>query len=173
MSHWRRAAYGFGVVSAIVWVAAGALGPIPAAGAERVLVTAQGAFPPSLAPGESGNPSLSILLHIHDGLTWTDRDLKVRPHLAERWENVSPTAWRFYLRKGVKFHNGEPFNAEAAKFTIDRAIDKTRPYARRGRIGLVSGAAVVDETRSRSRPARRSRSCRAASATSSWSLPAT
>ncbi|MBI3108374.1 MAG: hypothetical protein HYY95_22840 [Candidatus Rokubacteria bacterium] len=116
-----------------------------AAAAEKVLVVAQGAFPPSLSPGESGNPSLSILLHIHDGLTWTGRDLKVRPQLAERWETVNPTTWRFYLRKGVKFHNGEPFNAEAVKFTIDRTMDKSRPYARRGRIGLVSGVTVIDE----------------------------
>jgi peptide/nickel transport system substrate-binding protein len=117
----------------------------PAGAQERVLTTAQGAFPPSLSPGEQANPSLSILLHIHDGLTWTDRDLTVKPHLAERWETVDPTTWRFYLRKGVKFHNGEPFNAEAVKFTIDRAMDKNRPYARRGRIGLVKQVTVVDE----------------------------
>jgi peptide/nickel transport system substrate-binding protein len=117
----------------------------PDAAAQKTLVVAQGAFPPSLSPGESGNPSLSILLHLHDGLTWTDRGLTVRPHLAERWETVNPTTWRFYLRKGVKFHTGEPFNAEAVKFTIDRVMDKSRPYARRGRIGLVTGVTVVDE----------------------------
>ena len=124
-------------------VAGGALAPDAAP--QKTLVVAQGAFPPSLSPGESSNPSLSILLHIHDGLTWTERDLTVRPHLAERWETVNPTTWRFYLRKGVKFHNGEPFNAETVKFTIDRVMDKSRPYARRGRIGLVTGVTVVDE----------------------------
>jgi peptide/nickel transport system substrate-binding protein len=126
-------------------LAGGTFGFAWPASAEKVLVTAQGAFPPSLSPGESGNPSLSILLHISDGLTWTDRNLTVRPHLAERWETINPTTWRFYLRKGVKFHDGEPFNADAVKFTIERAIDKSRPYARRGRIGLVTGVTVVDE----------------------------
>jgi peptide/nickel transport system substrate-binding protein len=58
---------------------------------------------------------------------------------------VNPTTWRFYLRTGVTFHNGEPFNAEAVKFTLDRVMDKNRPYARRGRIGLVTKATVVDE----------------------------
>lgn len=116
-----------------------------AVAAEKTLVVAQGAFPASLSPGEQSNPSLSLLLHIHDGLTWTDRDLVVRPHLAERWETVNPTTWRFHLRKGVKFHNGEPFNAEAVKFTIDRVMDKTRPYARRGRIGPVTAVTVIDE----------------------------
>lgn len=118
--------------------------PAPAL-AQKTLVVAQGAFPPSLAPGEAGNPSLSILLHIQEGLTRTDHDLTVRPHLAERWETVNPTTWRFYLRKGVKFHNGEAFNAAAVKFTIDRAMDRSRPYARRGRIGLVTGTTVIDD----------------------------
>ena len=140
----RLGTIGLGVVALTVIVAGGLAAPDPAA-AQKTLVVAQGAFPPSLSPGESGNPSLSLLLHIHDGLTWTDRELTVRPHLAERWESVNPTTWRFYLRKGIKFHNGEPFTAEAVKFTIDRTMDKSRPYARRGRIGLVSGVTVVDE----------------------------
>ena len=46
------------------------------------------------------------------------------PGLAERWE-VSPDAkeWTFYLRKGVKFHDGTPFNATAVKFTAERTMD--------------------------------------------------
>ena len=44
----------------------------------------------------------------------------VTPLLAERWE-VSPDlkTYTFRLRKGVKFHNGEPFNAQAVKFSYD------------------------------------------------------
>lgn len=39
----------------------------------------------------------------------------------EKWEQISKDRWRFYLRKGIKFHNGEPFNAKAAKLGIDVA----------------------------------------------------
>ena len=41
-----------------------------------------------------------------EGLTKRDKDLKIVPGLAERWEIVDPLKWRFHLRKGVKFHDG-------------------------------------------------------------------
>jgi peptide/nickel transport system substrate-binding protein len=41
-----------------------------------------------------------------------------------KWEEKSPGVWRLHLRDGVKFHNGEPWNAEAAKFTFDRYGNK-------------------------------------------------
>ena len=47
--------------------------------------------------------------NVYEGLVRRDRELKIVPALAERWENPEPTRWRFYLRKGVKFHNGEEF----------------------------------------------------------------
>ncbi len=51
------------------------------------------------------------------------------PGLAVRWEaNDDSTVWTFYLRKGVKFHDGTPFNAEAVKFNYDRWNDKQNPY---------------------------------------------
>jgi hypothetical protein len=37
----------------------------------------------------------------------------------EKWEQVAPDRWRFTLRQGVKFHNGEPFDSAAAKYAID------------------------------------------------------
>ncbi len=53
----------------------------------------------------------------------------VEPSLAESW-TVTPDnlVWTFKLRKGVKFHDGTPFNAEAVKFNYDRQIDEKNPY---------------------------------------------
>ncbi|HEV7914863.1 MAG TPA: ABC transporter substrate-binding protein, partial [Albitalea sp.] len=49
-------------------------------------------------------------------------DLKIIPGLAERWEILEPTRWRFYLRKGVKFQNGEDFTADDVVFSAERSF---------------------------------------------------
>ena len=58
--------------------------------------------------------------NVYEGLVRRDRELKIVPALAERWENPEPTRWRFYLSKGVKFHNGEEFTADDVLFSADR-----------------------------------------------------
>src|SRR5436190_22478513 len=62
-----------------------------------------------------------VLGNVYEGLTKRDKDLKIVPGLAERWEVVEPTRWRFYLRKGVKFHNGEDFTADDVVFSAERS----------------------------------------------------
>ena len=52
------------------------------------------------------------------------KDLKIIPALAESWETPEPTRWRFHLRKGVKFHNGEDFTADDVVFSADRVRAK-------------------------------------------------
>src|SRR6201994_1806141 len=61
---------------------------------------------------------------VYEGLTARDKDLKIIPALAESWETLSPTKWRFHLRKGVKFHNGDPFTADDVLFSADRVRAK-------------------------------------------------
>ena len=60
--------------------------------------------------------------NIYDGLIIRGPDLKLQPGLATKWAYVNPTTLRFTLRTGVKFHNGEPFNAAAVKYTFDRLL---------------------------------------------------
>src|ERR1700724_4825797 len=62
--------------------------------------------------------------HVYEGLTARDKDLKIVPALAESWETPEPTRWRFHLRKGVKFHNGDPFTADDVIFSADRVRAK-------------------------------------------------
>ncbi len=74
------------------------------AGAQTVRIANQGDAL-SLDP-HSLNESLqlSVDLNVYDALTDRNKDLSLAPSLATSWKQVSPTVWRFELRKGVKFH---------------------------------------------------------------------
>lgn len=65
--------------------------------------------------------TLGAMGNVMEGLTKRDKDLKIIPGLAERWETPEPTRWRFHLRKNVKFHDGSPFTADDVVFSADRA----------------------------------------------------
>src|SRR6201991_2768530 len=62
--------------------------------------------------------------HVYEGLVARGKDLKIIPALAESWETPEPTRWRFHLRKGVKFHNGDPFTADDVVFSAERVRAK-------------------------------------------------
>ena len=62
--------------------------------------------------------------HVFDTLVVRDANGDITPHLAEKWEsNAAGTEWTFTLRQDVKFHDGTPFDAQAAKFSFDRIVD--------------------------------------------------
>jgi peptide/nickel transport system substrate-binding protein len=65
--------------------------------------------------------TLGALGNVMEGLTKRDKDLKLIPGLAERWEVVDPLKWRFHLRKGVKFHDGAAFTADDVVFSLERS----------------------------------------------------
>jgi peptide/nickel transport system substrate-binding protein len=73
--------------------------------------------------GSSSIISWSLAYHIADPLVGKDNDLKIIPLLAESWERPDARTWRFKLRRGVKFHNGEDFTSQAVKATIDAMIN--------------------------------------------------
>ena len=64
--------------------------------------------------------TLGTLGNVYEGLTRRGPDLQIQPALAESWEIVEPTRWRFKLRQGVKFHNGNDFNADDVVFSAER-----------------------------------------------------
>ena len=80
---------------------------------------------------------------VFDPLVRRNKDLVLEPALATSWEVVEPTRWRFHLRQGVKFHEGQPFNADDVVATIQRQID---PGARnRENLSAVVGVEKVDD----------------------------
>jgi peptide/nickel transport system substrate-binding protein len=65
--------------------------------------------------------TLGILANVMEGLIKRDENLNIVPGLAERWEMLEPTRWRFHLRKGVAFHDGSPFTADDVVFSAERS----------------------------------------------------
>jgi peptide/nickel transport system substrate-binding protein len=67
------------------------------------------------------NFSVAFHSNIHEPLIRYDRNLQIEPALAVSWKIINPTTWRFSLRKGVKFHNGNTFEADDVVFSFKRA----------------------------------------------------
>lgn len=74
-----------------------------------------------LDPQKQGKmPDMNILINMFDTLVTRDDKGQLAPGLATEWKATSDTVWQFKIRKDVKFHNGEPLNAAAVKFSLDR-----------------------------------------------------
>src|SRR5882724_12260131 len=90
----------------------------PSGEAKIGLAAEPNTFDPHLTVGRN---TQIFIANVYDGLTARDVRGNLVPGLAESWMQVTATTWQFTLRKGVKFHNGDDFNAECVKFTLDRA----------------------------------------------------
>jgi peptide/nickel transport system substrate-binding protein len=85
-----------------------------------------------------------IANYFYDFLLWRTVDGRLAPRLAESWRNVNETTWEFKLRRGVKFHNGEPLTAEAVKFSYDRVLNPDNKIPGRGQISTIQEVKVID-----------------------------
>ncbi len=106
--------------------------------------------PPGLDPTAGAASAIAEIVqyNIFETLTKINSDGSVSPLLAESWE-VSPDlkTYTFKLRKGVKFQNGEPFNAKAVKFSFERAgAEKSTNKDKRTFAAMESVAAIDDYT---------------------------
>ncbi len=100
-------------------------GPAPEVIAEdQEIVIAIGAEPENLDPMMmSSSPAATVAQHMVDSLIYLAPDGSLQPALAESWEpSEDGLSWTLILREGVSFHNGEPFNADAVKYNLDRFL---------------------------------------------------
>ncbi len=115
----RRAA-----IAAAAALAVLAAGPAAAQAKKDTLTLAMTLEPPGLDPTAGAASAIAEIVqyNVLETLTKINSDSRTTPLLAESW-TASPDlkTWTFKLRKGVKFHNGEPFNAAAVKFSYERA----------------------------------------------------
>ncbi|WZX99783.1 glutathione ABC transporter substrate-binding protein [Bacillus sp. FSL W7-1360] len=88
------------------------------------LVIAMSSEIPGLDPHQINDiPSTQVQDQIYETLVTLNREMELEPVLAKSWE-VNENKLTFQLREGVKFHDGEPFNAEAVKKNIERIMDE-------------------------------------------------
>ncbi|MCY7307183.1 MAG: ABC transporter substrate-binding protein [Rhodoferax sp.] len=103
---------------------------------------------PGLDPTGGAAQSISeiTLYNVFETLTKINEDGSVSPLLAESWE-ISPDlkTYTFRLRKGVKFQNGEPFNANAVKFSFERAGAENSINKDKRKFAAFTRVAAIDE----------------------------
>jgi peptide/nickel transport system substrate-binding protein len=83
--------------------------------------------PTTLDPADTaaGTVGTVLLKNVVETLTDINRhDSSISPGLAHSWKQIDANTWHFYLRKGVKFHDGADLNAAAVAFNIRRLYDK-------------------------------------------------
>jgi peptide/nickel transport system substrate-binding protein len=99
---------------------------LPQAGlAAKTVTIAEGVGAQSLDPHKSTVQTvMNVALSICEPLTRMDyTTMEVKPALATSWKLINPTTWEFKLREGVKFTNGEPFDANSVKYSLERVLD--------------------------------------------------
>lgn len=102
--------------------------------------------PVALDPAlETTAPGAWVYFNILEPLLVLDHDMNITPKLATDYKVLSPQKVRFHLRKGVKFHDGTPFNGEAVKFTFEKAY-QSKPQARWASLaGPIERVEVIDD----------------------------
>lgn len=119
-------------------------GSLQAETANLVLSTTVNTLDPHMTASVATD--LSVLSHIYPALVLRGPDMKLQPELATSWQPVNDTTWRFTLRPGAKFANGEPIDAEAVKWNLKRVQDPSVNARIRPWFNLVSDVRVISPT---------------------------
>lgn len=75
--------------------------------------------------GSNSRPDYVLNWMTHESLLINNGDGTFTPQACESYEQVTPTQWKFVLRQGMKFHNGEEVKASDVKFTLERAAESS------------------------------------------------
>lgn len=113
--------------------------------AAETLVVGQAGDTLTLDPlANPGIVEASFASNFFEGLIAFDKDMKIIPALATKWEVAAPDRWIFHLRPGVKFHDGSTLTAEDVKYSLDR-MKNWKPYGGHSGIAVyISGVKSVE-----------------------------
>ena len=122
------------------------LDPAEAAPKDSVVI-AQGIDATTLDPHMRWDTAaINILMNIYDFLLVRSPDLKILPLLASSYKIVNDSTWELNLRQGVKFHNGEDFNAAAVKLSLERLADP-RNKLQQTALQIIERVEIINEYR--------------------------
>ncbi len=93
--------------------------------------------------GSSAGVDRNLYTSLYNGLVVPDAQIRIVPGLATSWSQPDPKTYVFQLRRGVKFHDGTPFDAEAVKFNFDYILDPANHSQRRPEIAMVDRVEVT------------------------------
>ncbi len=131
-----------GLTAAAAGLGAGAPAAAAPTGEVKVALAAEpNTFDPHLTVGRN---TQIFIANVYDGLTARDAGGNLIPALAQSWKRLNQTTWQFALRKGVKFHNGDDFNADSVKFTLDRAANPETKATISSEVSTIAGTEIVD-----------------------------
>jgi len=91
--------------------------------------------------GSLGSP----IMNIYDTLVRLDENGEAYPHLIDSYEVAEDVTWKFKLKSGLKFHNGEDLTAEDVKFSLDR-VRTDESLVENSRFATIKEVKVVDDT---------------------------
>ena len=137
------------MILALLAAAALCAGLLPAAAEMESLTVGLPADAKAIDPHQSvDNYSFAVLKHINQPLVTMDGKTKeIVPILAEKWELLDDKTYKFYLRQGVKFHNGDELTADDVVFSFKRMMNDPKSFYTKSRGKFIDpdGFEVVDK----------------------------
>jgi peptide/nickel transport system substrate-binding protein len=123
-----------------------AVGPV-AARAQGTLVVQNSTEPPGLdltATPASATAGV-VLYNVQECLVKVDRHGRLVPWLAERWHTTDDRNYTFFLKRGVRFHNGRELRAADVKYVFDRAMNPETKHPYPGYYAAIGDIIVKDD----------------------------
>lgn len=91
-----------------------------------------------------GTSSTAVNQKVYETLITINKENQIVPQLATEWKQIDPLTWEFTLRKGVRFHDGTDFDANAVKASLDRLLDPVNKKNRRSVLETIQEVKVID-----------------------------
>src|SRR5882724_6001975 len=119
----------------------------PAAARAQNLVVQVAAEPPGLdlTATPAAATAAVVFYNVQEALVKVDRHGKIVPWLAERWHTADNKNYTFFLKHGVRFHNGRELKAADVKFVIDRAMNPETKHPAPANYAAISDIIVKDD----------------------------
>src|SRR5438094_10134518 len=131
----------------LVLLAAMAPAPVTPAVAQGNLTVQIPAEPPGLDLTASPASAIAAVVHynVQECLVKVDKSGKLVPWLADRWYTTDSKNYTFFLKKGVRFHNGRELRAADVKFVLDRAVNPETKHPYRVQYENIQDVIVKDD----------------------------